>query len=188
MFSRLIALGLFAVTQTIPAAVFAAEDKCVQAGDAGYTKINAVYDPKIELFLKISLALQAKGFDPKRYPYVTPEGGVEPVDLTELVTKLAIQKASGYKQVADAVDSCNKDLAVPQKILDTATFFATGGLSAVLPNRMTHIDASQLLSGTPFGGQNALIPKLRDDALNGLGIGGDVACIIRDPKKIFGGC
>jgi len=24
--------------------------------------------------------------------------------------------------------------------------------------------------------------------LNGLGIGGDVACIIRDPKKILGGC
>ena len=180
-------LALIALVQLAAPAAFAA-DKCVEAGDKGYQQINSVYDPKLDLFMKISGALKEKGFDPKRYPYVTPQGGVEPVDLVELVTKLAIQKASGYKQVAQAVDECNKGFAVPQKITDAAVFFATGGLSAVLPDRMTHVDVSQLLSGTPFGGPNALIPKLRDDVLNGLGIGGDVACIIRDPKKIFGGC
>lgn len=180
-------LALLALVQLAPTAVFAA-DKCVEAGDKGYEQINVVYDPKLQLFMKISGALKEKGFDPKRYPYVTPQGGVEPVDLVELVTKLAIQKASGYKQVAKAVDDCNQGFAVPQKITDAAVFFATGGLSAVLPDRMTHVDVSQLLSGTPFGGPNALIPQLRDQVLNGLGIGGDVACIIRDPKKIFGGC
>jgi hypothetical protein len=167
---------------------YAAEDVCVNAGNKGYDQINNVYDPKIDLFLKISGALKAKGFDPTRYPYITPEGNVEPVDLADLVTKLAIQKSVAYKKVSDAVSDCNKGFETPQKVVDAAVFFATGGLSAVLPARMTHIDVSQLLSGTPFGGPNALIPKLRDDALNGLGIGGDVACIIRDPKKIFGGC
>jgi hypothetical protein len=165
-----------------------AEDKCEQAGSSGYQQIDSVYDPKIQLFMKVSGALKTKGFDPKRYPYVTPTGDVEPVDLVELLTNLVHQKAKGYVDVRDAVDSCNNGFKTPQKIVDVATFIVTGGLSAVLPERMSHVDFSRLTSGTPFGGPNALIPKLRDDALNGLGIGGDVACIIRDPKKIFGGC
>ncbi|WP_338834462.1 hypothetical protein [Bradyrhizobium septentrionale] len=184
---RVFGIALLALIQLAARTAFAA-DKCVEAGDKGYQQINTVYDPKLQLFMKISGALKEKGFDPKRYPYVTPQGGVEPVDLVDLVTKLAIQKSSGYKQVAKAVDECNKGFAVPQKITDAAVFFATGGLSAVLPARLTHVDVSQLLSNTPFGGPDALIPKLRDDVLNGLGIGGDVACIIRDPKKVFGGC
>lgn len=165
-----------------------AADKCDEAGEKGYSNVNSVYDPKIELFLKISGALKEKGFDPKRYPVVFPDGRVEPLDLTDTVQKLALQKASAYNKIKDAVDECNKGFAVPQKIADTAVFFATGGLSAILPSSFSHVDASQILSGTVFGGPDALIPKMRDDLLNGLGISGDVACIIRDPKKIFGGC
>jgi hypothetical protein len=187
MLRQVSGIALLALVQLAASAAFAA-DKCVEAGDKGYQQINGVYDPKLDLFMKISGALKEKGFDPKRYPYVTPQGGVEPVNLVELVTKLAIQKASGYKQVAKAVDECNRGFAVPQKIVDAGVFFATGGLSAVLPDRLTHVDVSKLLSDTPFGGEGALIPQLREQALNGLGIGGDVACIIRDPKKIFGGC
>jgi hypothetical protein len=165
-----------------------AADVCEEAGAKGFAQIDNVYDPKLQLFMKISGALKEKGFDPKRYPYVTPQGDVEPVDLTDLVTKLALAKASAYKKVADSVNDCNKGFETPQKVVDAAVFFATGGLSAVLPARLTHIDASELLKGTIFSDPNALIPKLRDQVLNGLGIGGDVACIIRDPKKIFGGC
>jgi hypothetical protein len=168
-----------------------AADACVDAGDKGYAQINSTYDPKINLFLGISGALRDKGVDPKKYPVVTVKDGhpsVDVIDLTDLVTKLALQKASAYHQVRNAVNDCNKGFAVPQKIMDTAVLFGTGGLSAVLPPQMTHVDISEFLNGKWFGGDGALIPHMREQALSAAGISGDVACIIRDPKKIFGGC
>jgi hypothetical protein len=40
-----------------------------------------------------------------------------------------------------------------------------------------------------LGGPGALLPKLREDILKGLNIGGDVACFIRDPlRAIKGAC
>lgn len=169
----------------------AAEDLCVQAGDKGYDQINTTYDPKINLFLGIAAALRDKGVDPKKYPVVTVTNGkpsVEVFDVTDLATKLTLQKGSAYLKVRDAVDQCNKGFAVPQKIVDTAVFFATGGLSAVLPPRLFHIDVSEFAGGKWFGGDGAFIIEMRDQALSAAGISGDVACIIKDPKKIFGGC
>ena len=62
------------------------------------------------------------------------------------------------------------------------------GLSLLLPDEMTRIDFEEIRRGKPLGGDEALIPKARDDALKSLGIGGDVAKVIKDPKCIFGGC
>ncbi|MCP9230585.1 hypothetical protein NMG46_10045 [Mesorhizobium sp. LMG 17147] len=166
----------------------AASDVCVQAGDQGYKQINDIYDPKIDMLMRIADGLKAKGFDPRNYPVVLSDGRVEPLDLIDAISKAAIGKAAAYKQVNDAVEQCNQGLKTPQKVTDAAVFFATGGLSAILPPRFTHVDVSEILAGKPFGGPNAFLPKARDDLLKGLGIGGDVACIIKDPKKIFGGC
>jgi hypothetical protein len=108
--------------------------------------------------------------------------------MTETVTRMAVQKAGAANKVKEAVSQCNEGFSTPQKITDAAVFFATGGLSAILPPRFTHTDASKILTGEILGGQDALIPKARDDLLKALNVSGDVACIIRDPKKIFGGC
>jgi hypothetical protein len=167
---------------------FAASSVCVEAGDKGYDQIRAIYDPKIDLFLKVVQNLQKMGHDPKKYPAVLPDGTIEDVDMTDLVTRMAVQKSAAANKVREAVDQCNQSLATPQKITDAAVFFATGGLSAILPAKYTHTDIGNILAGKPFGDGNALVPKARDDLLNSLGVSGDVACIIKDPKKIFGGC
>lgn len=62
---------------------------------------------------------------------------------------------------------------------------ATGGLSLLLPEKTLYVDMGEVLHGKPLGGDGALIPKARDDALDALGIGGDARIIIEDPKQIF---
>lgn len=164
-------------------------DKCDEATNGAKNNVDQTYLPKIDLWIKVSKALKDKGLDPRKYPVIMPDGSVELLDLIDVVEKLTKQRAEAFGQIQTAGDDCNKGFAPYQKTLDIAVFFSTGGLSAILPASMTHIDASQILSGTPLGGPGALIPKLREDILNGLGIGGDVGCAIRDPLKfIRGGC
>jgi len=166
-----------------------AADKCDEATGGAKQNVEQIYLPKTDLWIKVSKALKDKGLDPRKYPVIMPDGSVELLDLLDVVEKLTKQRADAYSQIQTAGDDCNKGIAPYQKALDIAVFFSTGGLSAILPPAMTKIDASQILSGTPLGGPGALIPKLREDILNGLGIGGDVACSIRDPLKfIRGGC
>lgn len=166
-----------------------AADKCQEAGSSSRNNVDQIYMPKIDLWIKVSAALKDKGLDPRRYPVIMPDGSVEILDLVDVVDKLAKQRGNAYNEIQNATDDCEKGLAPYQKALDVAVFFSTGGLSAVLPPQMTKIDASQILSGYPLGGPGALIPKLREDILKGLNIGGDVGCFIRDPlRAVRGGC
>lgn len=166
----------------------AAADICEQAGEKGYNQINQSFDPKITLFLRIADELKKKGFDAKRYPVVKPDGTVEVFDIADFIANMAAKKRDLYLDVKSKVDECNKGFETPQKIVDGLIFLSTGGISALVPASYTHVDLSEIVAGYPLGGPNALIPNIRDQILNGLGIGGDVACVIRDPKKIFGGC
>lgn len=177
-----IAILLFSSTASMAA------DTCNEGENKGTAAIDAEFVPKIELTLKISKALQDKGLDPRKFPIVSESGDVEVLDLVDLVEKLANKRADGYQIVRNAKNDCEKALKPYQDVVDAGVLFATGGLASVLPERFKNIDVSQILSGHPLGGPNALIPKMRDDILNGLGIGGDVAKIIRDPKCVFGGC
>ena len=162
-------------------------DVCNNAEASAHKTVDDTYLPKIDLWIKVSKALQEKGIDPHKYPVVMPNGSVEVLDLTEVVRRLTLQRAAAYGKIETAISECNQKIAPYQKATDIAVFFATGGLSAVLPPQMTHVDASQILSGHPLGGPGALIPKMREDILNGLGIGGDVAGIIRDPLCVARG-
>lgn len=166
-----------------------AADKCDEAMNGAKQNVDQIYLPKIDLWIKVSKALKDKGLDPRKYPVIMPDGSVEILDLLDVVEKLIKQRAESFNQIQTAGDDCNKGFAPYQKALDIAVIFITTGLSTVLPPTMTKIDASQILDGKPLGGPGALIPKLREDILNGLGVGGDVACAIRDPLKfIRGGC
>lgn len=80
---------------------------------------------------------------------------------------------------------CDKQYIVPQLIVDAVVLYYTGGLSKILPEKMTHVDVSQLMSGHPLGGPNAAIPKFREQVLSSIGMGGNStpANIIRDPWK-----
>jgi hypothetical protein len=164
-----------------------AADVCENASASGLKKVDDVYVPKIDLWIKVSKALEDKGIDPHKYPVIMPDGSVEVLDIPDVIKKLALQRANAYGQIEAATNDCNNEIAPYQKVTDVAVFFTTGGLSAILPPRMTHVDASQILSGHPLGGPGALVPKAREDVLKGLNIGGDVAGIIRDPLCVVRG-
>ncbi|KLO56801.1 hypothetical protein AA671_25370 [Delftia tsuruhatensis] len=84
-------------------------------------------------------------------------------------------------------EDCDKE-AVPnwvgdsQKVSDIALGIAmlpmillTGNLAAA------HVDLGEVYKGRPLGGDNAFIPKVRDDVLDFLQIGGDMRKLIGDP-------
>lgn len=163
---------------------------CANARSQATSKIDGVYVPMIDRWIKVSDALKKKGLDPERYPVLIPNTDppqIEVLNITDVVKKLASQRTAAYQQIDAGINDCNKGFATYQKALDIAAFFATGGLSAVLPPQMTHIDASKILSGYPLGDKEALVPKARDDLLNSLNIGGDFACMIRDPLRFARG-
>lgn len=167
----------------------AASDKCEHAVSSATMNVDQVYLPKIDLWIKVAKALADKGLDPRKYPIVMPDATVEIMDLYDVIEKLGKQRVEAYRQIKSAEGDCEKAIKPYQDILNVAVFFSTGGLSAVLPPALTKVDASQILSGHPLGGPGALIPKLREDILKGLGIGGDLACLIRDPlRAIRGDC
>jgi hypothetical protein len=175
-------LALAAATVTLCGHAVAA-DKCDEASASAQSNVDQIYVPKIDLWIKVSKALQDKGLDPRKYPVVMPDGSVEILDLIDVVDKLAKQRVEAYQQITTATNDCNNNIQPYQKILDVAVTFVTGGLSSVLPPAMSKVDASQILSGYPLGGAGALIPKLREDLLKGLGVGGDLGCLIRDPLR-----
>src|SRR5262245_40878386 len=110
-----------------------AADVCNEAQSKAIKSIDDTYVPKIELWIKVSKALQDKGIDPRKYPVVMPDATVEVMDLLDVIKKLAEQRGKGHVQVQKAVDDCEKGIAPFQKITDIAVFLGTGGLSAVLP-------------------------------------------------------
>jgi hypothetical protein len=80
---------------------------------------------------------------------------------------------------------CDQKYALPQAVVDGVIAYYTVGLSRLLPQRVTHVDVSQIMSGKPLGGPNAAVPKFREQALAAVGGGGNgtVANVIRDPWK-----
>jgi esterase/lipase superfamily enzyme len=163
------------------------EQACNKAKDVALQAVNTAFGSKKDLLLTIAKTLQDKGFDPRKYPVIMPDGTVDTVDLPEVIAKIAFENANAVQQIEEATRDCTNGSSGPEKISSLATFFSTDGLSSILPKQLARIDASAILSGSPFGGPNALIPKSRDDILQGLGIGGDVAEIIRDPRCIIRG-
>jgi hypothetical protein len=163
-----------------------AQDVCRQvAGQQDYN-IRATYTNQLTFWTRIAGALQSKGVNPSNFPQAMPNGEVQIINIPSMLQMLATQRDTGLRAVFEGFQQCEAGFAPYQQIINIGMFFTTAGLSQVIPPAATYVDASQILSGTPFGGPNALIPKARDDVLNGLGIGGDVAKVIRNPICVFG--
>ena len=58
-----------------------------------------------------------------------------------------------------AANDCRNELKPVQDVVDYAVAAATGGLSLILPKRMTHIDMGEILSGNILGGKNSFFRK-----------------------------
>lgn len=71
-------------------------------------------------------------------------------------------------------------------VIQALAILSTGGASVVLPPKSLYVDMGQVLNGYPTGGQNSVINKAREDALNALGLGGnnDIGNTVRDPGRV----
>ena len=163
-----------------------AQDVCRQAAGQQDYQIRVAYGKQIDFWLRISGALHAKGVDPSNFPQAMPNGSIEIINIPFLIQMLANQRETAIGAIFQGFQQCEAGFQPYQNIINTGVFFLTGGLSQVLPPAATHVDASRILGGTPFGGPNALLPQARSQVLNILGIGGDVRKVIENPRCIFG--
>jgi len=166
--------------------VLAQQDICRQT--AGYQdfQIRVQYGNSIDFWLRLSAALRQKGVDPSNFPQANPDGSVDIINIPALVQRLAFQRDTALGTIYQAFQECESGFAPYQKIVDIGVFFATAGFSQIIPPAATHVDVSQIFSGTPFGGPGALIPQARSQILDTLGVGGDVRKVIENPRCIFG--
>lgn len=163
-----------------------AQDVCRQAAGHQDMQIRAQYGQQIDFWLKLAAALQYKGINPAAFPQAMPNGSVQIINIPQIVQMLAYQRDTALGAIFQSYQQCATGFAPYQQIVNTGVFYLTGGMSQLLPPAASHIDVSNIIAGTPYGGQTALIPKARDDVLNSLGVGGDVAKVIRNPRCIFG--
>lgn len=155
----------------------------VEAGRAD-TAIREQYQQSIDYFLRLAAAARIKGLDPRNFPQADPSGGVEAIDLIQIVTNLSSQRDQGIQAIYSGYQACVAQTAPYQVIVNTAVFYLSGGMSQVVPRKAMFIDATNLLAGTPFGGPNALVPQMREHIFSTLGIGGATADFIRNPLQL----
>lgn len=163
-----------------------AQDACRQVAGQQDFQLRASYGNQIDFWLRIAGALQAKGVDPANFPQAMPDGSIQIINIPLLIHMLAAQRDTALGAIFQSFQQCAAGFAPYQQIINVGIFYMTGGISQILPPAATHVDASQILGGTPFGGGAALIPQARSQVLNGLGIGGDVRKVIENPRCIFG--
>ncbi|SMF13881.1 hypothetical protein [Pseudogulbenkiania subflava] len=163
-----------------------AQDACRQAAGQQDFQIRISYGNQIDFWLRIAGALQAKGVNPANFPQAMPDGSVQIINIPFLIQMLATQRDTALGAIFQGFQQCEAGYAPYQQIVNTGVFFLTGGMSQLLPPAAAHVDVSQILGGTPFGGETALVPQARSQVLNGLGIGGDVRKVIENPRCIFG--
>jgi hypothetical protein len=90
--------------------------------------------------------------------------------------------ARGMSDVQSTFNECVSGFKTPQDIVDIATLgFSRALESAGIPEGRVRIDASEIATGRPLGGDEALVPKAREQVLGGdTGTG---ANILRDPIR-----
>ncbi|SHM15238.1 hypothetical protein SAMN05216428_11562 [Nitrosospira sp. Nsp11] len=161
--------------------------QCTAYGDTIRQKVDEFFDPRIEETQKLIDSEIAAGRDPEKYPI---QDGIATINLVRLLAKIKEMKELGKHNAAAHEDACDKE-AVPdwigdaQKVSDIALGIAMLPFILLTGNMaMAHVDLGEVYKGTPFGGPNALIPKMREDVLDFLQIGGDVRKFIKDPFNV----
>lgn len=157
--------------------------QCDEARNKAVQAVNSTYAETISDIDRMIQQAKDNGYDPRKFPYFDKDNNLHTVDLIAAKDDLLSRRGADQKAVSDKVNAeCDKQLQPIQDIVDASVAIATLGLSEVLPKHFTHIDTSEIIiGGKPLGGDNALIPKARDDILDGLGVGGTGRKIIVDP-------
>jgi hypothetical protein len=117
------------------------------------------------------------------------QGWIDAINATDLpqhvknahITLFQYNQAESMKGIEAKRNECTASFKPYQQVVDAMVLIYTGGLSAILKPHMTHVDVSELLAGYPLGGPNALVPRFREQILQG--DNSTVSNIIRDPWK-----
>lgn len=160
------------------------ESQCKAWGNSIRNKATEFYDHQISEAGKLRQEAINRGEDPTK---VSIAGGIGVIDYVKLIDATVIAKEAALKDANNREAKCLTDAAPdwmtePQKMADYALAVA------LLPYvELTHnyasakIDLNEVYKGRTFGGSSAVIPQVREDVLNALGIKADAAKIIRDP-------
>ncbi|MFM0125703.1 MULTISPECIES: hypothetical protein [Paraburkholderia] len=164
--------------------------QCKAYGDQIRAKVDEFFGPRLSETQKMIEEDTAAGHDPTHHEI---QDGLATVNLVLLLKRMNEMKELGMQNAVAHENACDKD-AVPdwigdaQKVNDIALGIAmlpfillTGNLAAA------HVDLGAVYHGRPFGGENALIPKVRSDVLDFLQIHGDVRKFIEDPINVTAG-
>jgi hypothetical protein len=158
--------------------------QCTDWGNTIKSQADAFYDHQIKETDELINNVTSNGQDPKKFPL---EGGIVNIDYEELLSRTKQAKQSAYDEADVRIKSCENG-ALPDWLGDTQKIFDYAMTIALLPYLIVmkdfssmKIDLGEVYKGRTFGGDNALIPKAREDVLVALGISGDVASFARDP-------
>lgn len=160
------------------------EAQCRSFGQQIKENADKFYDPKIADTDKRIEEAKSAGKDPHSFEYAN---GIAKIDLVKLRQETVDAKGKAYLEAEERMNSClggaTPDwLQDPQKITDFALAVAVLPYLAITQQyAAAKVDLGELYKGRILGGDDAFIPKLRDDVLNGLGVGGDVKKFALDP-------
>lgn len=181
MLKRMFGVGLAAATlsATLVSPSHAEVRQCRLAENQGNAAVIGYYDARTGQIDEMS----GKGIktDDLKVKVPLANGGEEWLTLSQVRQRLADEKTAALKEVANAVDDCERGFKPYQDVMNDFVTIGTAGLSKLLPAPMTRVDVSDILAGYPLGGPDAFIPKLREQLLHG--DRGTIANIVRDPWK-----
>jgi len=119
--------------------------------------------------------------DMNRWATSIQNGGFPPALRDAYLAVIAHTRSMSLAAADQGRNDCAGEFAGPQEVMNVAVAAMSFGLSEMLPGKTAYVDVSEILSGYPLGGPEALVPKLREQLLGGgRGTG---ANIIRDPIK-----
>lgn len=158
--------------------------QCEAFGNAIRQKVEEFFAPRILETQSLIDSEIAAGRDPEQYQI---QGGMVTINLRKLLAKINEMKELGMKNAELHENACDKE-AVPNwigdatKVSDIALGIAMLPLILLTGNlAMAHVDLGEVYKGKIFGGNDAFVPKLRDDVLDELRIGGDIRKFLNDP-------
>ena len=160
------------------------KQQCVDWGNAIRHEADRFYDHQIKATNDLIQKARDEGLDPAS---VSLQGGIATINYLLLLQQTIDAKSQAYAEADARAAQCDAN-AVPDWLSDaqkTSDFAMTVALLPYVALTKQYaaakIDLGEVYKGRTFGGDNALIPKAREDAFNALGIGGDVAKVLRDP-------
>ena len=171
-------IGGLAAASLAPA--WAGQDVCENARSAGLQAVHAQFDSAISTNNEAIQGMRARGQNPDDIG-IKVNGAFVP--FSQYSATLEQNRTTLIAAANEQANGCNSGYIPYQQAAELLVASVTGGAEHLLPGKMGHIDVSEIMSGYPLGGPNAMIPQVRTQVFNALGMGptNDLRKIIENP-------